>query len=94
MEPNILDMHLIYVEKICGLFKLAGLPGDEAKSKFFPLYLKGKELASYRLCDDSLYHVSAFPFKDKEKTLFLASSPGKPASLNNPQILSTCIKCI
>ena len=25
-----LDMHLIYVEEICGLFKLAGLPGDEA----------------------------------------------------------------
>ena len=22
------DMHLIYVEEICGLFKLAGLPGD------------------------------------------------------------------
>ena len=24
------DMHLIYVEEICGLFKLADLPGDEA----------------------------------------------------------------
>ena len=23
------DMHLIYVEQICGLFKLAGLPRDE-----------------------------------------------------------------
>ena len=23
------DMHLIYVEQICGLFKLACLPGDE-----------------------------------------------------------------
>ena len=24
------DMHLIYVGEICGLFKLADLPGDEA----------------------------------------------------------------
>jgi hypothetical protein len=46
------DMHLIYVDKICGLFKLAGLPGDEAKKKVFPLSLKGKALAWYRLCDD------------------------------------------
>ena len=36
------DMHLIYVEEICGLFKLAGLPRDETKKKVFPLYLKGK----------------------------------------------------
>ena len=34
------DMHLIYVDEICGLFKLAGLPGDEAKKKVFPLSLK------------------------------------------------------
>ena len=36
------DMHLIYVEQICGLFKLAGLPGDEVMKKVFPLSLKGK----------------------------------------------------
>ena len=36
------DMHLIYVDEICGLFKLACLPRDEAKTKVFPLYLKGK----------------------------------------------------
>ena len=47
-----LDMHLIYVEEICGLFKLAGLPGDEAKKKVFPLSSKGKALTWYRLCDD------------------------------------------
>ena len=35
-------MHLIYVKEICGLFKLAGLPGDEAKEKVLPLSLKGK----------------------------------------------------
>ena len=45
-------MHLIYVEQICGLFKLAGLPGDEVMKKVFPLSLKGKALAWYRLCDD------------------------------------------
>ena len=27
------DMHLIYVEQICGLFKLAGLTGDEVMNK-------------------------------------------------------------
>ena len=32
------DMHLIYVEQICRLFKLAGLPGDEVLKKF-SLYL-------------------------------------------------------
>ena len=47
-----LDMHLIHVEKICGLFKLAGLPRDEVMKKVFPLSLKGKALAWYRLCDD------------------------------------------
>ena len=46
------DMHLIYVEQICVLFKLVGLPGDEVMKKIFPLYLKGKTLAWYRLCDD------------------------------------------
>ena len=39
------DMHLIYVEEICGLFKLAGLPGDEVNKKVFPSSLKGKALA-------------------------------------------------
>ena len=46
------DMHLIYVDEICGLFKLAGLPGDEAMKKVFPLSLKVKTLTWYRLCDD------------------------------------------
>ena len=46
------DMHLIYGDNNCGLFKLAGLPGDEAKKKVFPLSLKGKALAWYRLCAD------------------------------------------
>ena len=46
------DMHLIYVDKICVLFKLAGLPEDEANKKGFPLSLKGKSLAWYRPCDD------------------------------------------
>ena len=32
------DMHLIYVDEICGLFKLAGLLGYEAKKKVFPYF--------------------------------------------------------
>ena len=35
------DMHLIHVDEICGLFKLAGLPGDEVKKKVF-LIFEGK----------------------------------------------------
>ena len=46
------DMHLIYVEEICGWFKLAGLPRDKVMKKVFPLSLKGKALSWYRLCDD------------------------------------------
>ena len=46
------DMHLIYVDEVCGLFKLAGLPRDEVMKKVFPLSLKGKALAWYRPCDD------------------------------------------
>ena len=46
------DMHLIYVEEICGLLKLAVLPGDEVKRKVVPLSFKGKALAWYRLFDD------------------------------------------
>ena len=46
------DMHLIHMDEICGLFKLACLPRDEVKKKVFPLSLKGKALAWYRLCDD------------------------------------------
>ena len=36
------DMHLIHVEQICGLFKLAGLPKDEVMKKVSPLSLKEK----------------------------------------------------
>jgi hypothetical protein len=47
------DMHLIYVDEICGLFKLAGISGDGVKKKVFPLSLEGKALMWYRLCDDT-----------------------------------------
>ena len=46
------DMHLIYVDEVCGLFKLAGLPEDVVKKKVFSLSLKGKALTWFRLCDD------------------------------------------
>ena len=45
------DEHLIYVDEVCGLFKLAGIPDDVAKKKVFPLSLKGDALTWYRLCD-------------------------------------------
>ena len=46
------DMHLIYVDEVCGLFKLAGNPEDVVKKKVFPLSLKGKTLTWFRLCDN------------------------------------------
>ena len=46
------DEHLIYVDEVCGLFKLAGIPDDVVKRKVFPLSLKGDALTWYRLCDD------------------------------------------
>ena len=30
------DEHLIYVDEVCGLFKLAGVPRDVIKKKVFP----------------------------------------------------------
>ena len=46
------DEHLIYVDEVSGLFKLAGVPGDVVKKKVFPLSLKGDASTWYRLCDD------------------------------------------
>jgi len=47
------DLHLIFVDEVCGLFKLPGIPDDVFKRKFFPLSLKGDALTWYRLCDDT-----------------------------------------
>ena len=30
------DLHLIYVDEVCGLFKLAGMSNDVIKKKVFP----------------------------------------------------------
>ena len=38
------DMHLIYVDEVCGLIKLVGLPEDDVKKKVLPLSLKVKAL--------------------------------------------------
>ena len=43
------DEHLIYVDEVCGLFKLAGMPDDVVKKKVFPLSLKGEALTWFRL---------------------------------------------
>ena len=45
------DEHLIYVDEVGGLLKLAGVPGDVVK-KVFPLSLRGDASTWYRLCDD------------------------------------------
>ena len=42
------DLHLIYVDVVCGLFKLAGMPEDVIKKNVFPLSLKGKALTWLR----------------------------------------------
>ena len=47
------DLHLIYVDEVSGLFKLAGISDDVVKRKVFPLSLKGDALTWYRLCDDT-----------------------------------------
>ena len=69
------DMHLLYVEQICGLFKLAGLPRAEVMKKVFPLYLKGKALAWYRLCDDiGSWNWNRLKLEFHQKNLSYASS--------------------
>ena len=40
------------MDEVCGLFKLAGVPGDVVKKKVLPLSLKGDASTWYRLCDD------------------------------------------
>ena len=50
-----LDLHLVFVEEVCGLFKLAGIQNDVVKRKVFPLSLKGDAMTWYRLCDDMRY---------------------------------------
>ena len=47
------DLHLIFVDEVCGLFKLAGIPDDVVKRKVFPLSLKGYALTWYMLSDDT-----------------------------------------
>ena len=43
------DLHLIFVDEVCGLFKLAGIPDDVVKRKVFPLSFKGDTFTWYRL---------------------------------------------
>ena len=69
------DLHLIFVDEVCGLFKLAGLTRDEVMKNVFPLYLKGKALASYRLCDDiGSWNWNRLKLEFHQKTLSYASS--------------------
>ena len=43
------DLHLIFVDEVCGLFKLAGIPDDVVKRKVFPLSLKGDAMTWYSM---------------------------------------------
>ena len=36
------DMHLLFIDELCGLFRLAGLSRNEVKKKLFPLSLEEK----------------------------------------------------
>ena len=45
-------MHLIYVDGVCGLFKLVGMPEDVVNKKVFPLSLKGEVFTWFSLCDN------------------------------------------
>ena len=38
------DLHLIYVDEVCGLFKLAGMPDDVIKNKVFPFIFEGRRI--------------------------------------------------
>src|SRR3954464_12302592 len=44
--------HLLKLTKLCELFKISGLTGDEVMRKLFALSLKGKALEWYRLLVD------------------------------------------
>ena len=46
------DLHLIYVDEVCGLFKLAGMLEDVIKKKVFPLSLKGKVIWNHGTTTD------------------------------------------
>ena len=49
------DLHLIFVDEVCGLFNLEGIPNDVFKRKVLPLSLKGDAMTWYRLCDDTRF---------------------------------------
>ena len=38
------DMHLLFIDELCGLFKLAGLSRDEVKKKILPFIFGGKSI--------------------------------------------------
>ena len=61
-------LHLIYVDEVCGLFKLVGLPGDEVKKKVFPLSLGGGNI------DLSLPQVIAILSPSRGQKLYIYNS--------------------
>ena len=61
------DEHLCYVDDICGLFKLAGIPDDVVKKKAFPLSLKEDALTWYRLCDTRSWNYKRLKLEFHQK---------------------------
>ena len=51
------DEHLIYVDEVCGLFRLAGVPGDVVKKKVFPLSLKGDASTWYGVLELQMVEI-------------------------------------
>ena len=72
------DLHLIFVDEVCGLFKIAGIPDGVFNRKVFPLSLKGDTLTCYMLCDDTRswnykrlkleFHQKFYPITTKKYT--------------------------
>ena len=45
--------HLLYINELCGLFKITGVPTEVVMRKLFSLSLEEKALEWYRLLDNS-----------------------------------------
>ena len=69
------DMHLIYVEQICGLFMLAGLPRDEIMKRFSLYLLREKSLMLLWQT-----HHTVFPGKDMRKKYVMTRRGSLPFS--------------
>ena len=90
LHPN---MHLIYVDEVCGLFKLAGLPEDDVKKKVFPLSLKGKALTWHYYRMLLTHHYDQRPFDETVCDAIISNSGVKNPSKKVQNVCDDrCIK--